>query len=1337
MLVLISIMILLPAILTIFSSQYVSATNSTNNGNASLSVFDDADSYERYTYCSEYCVQKNKYESDWNTYFFANFTNQTSGAVISNGNCSIRFNETGSYGAWQNMTYNGTSYFYGYNRSFTRDGNFTWQVNCNATSYGELNASDNFFITNTVPYIKGKSPEGKLATWNIYEDTAYTYNFSINVSEDDANDLTILAYNYTTANTTLTNFTLNSSASTLTANITHNNYTGSKQIVWSVKDDGSISDEATLPVNITAVNDAPQFVRIPNNVTEGQILNFTISATDEEDNVPFYFNFTVISCNKTYAPDDGCNVFNLTAINSTSTSFTFNISINNSIATNDEVGNYTINFSVRDSGNTSQPYNTSTTQTVNFTVINTNDLPYFIYACNNEINATEDSLFSCYINATDVDESYNLTFFSNYSWLKFNNSQSSITVNVSDNSAQALINFTPIDAQVGNWTINITVRDSGEGTPSDMKSNYTSKYLFVNNTPDTLSLSAIQNQIAYPNIQFILYVNATDDDLLIPTQGRQIYNESLNFSDNSSLFNITKYSESYSGASNISIALIQFTPTNDDVGNSTINISVKDNSNNADYEIFVLSVENNTAPQWLSNTPTNQSLTEDTLYYFNLSAWVTDADNDSIIFYSNNSFSEFPSFNLNQATGILNFTPNDSDVGLHYIKINASDGPTKGNSSKIFAFNVSNVYDNPSINQTQNMTTTEENVTVIYLYAYDDDLFVQDKGVYNETLTFAKNITNLTGVYRDLFNVSVVSTNGNLTTALINFTPVKADKGNYSINITITDIQGLSDYMVFNLIILELNHTPQFTVSNQTAGVNNTFMLYVNATDADNDSIVFSDNATFFNITKINETHDNNITLATALINFTPNDSYIGLYYVKINASDGVNINSSNVMFSIYDPPVIYSLVCLPLSPSENDTTTCFGNASQTIDENLTYYWIVDDAIRANDSGSDMQTWDYDTNFTDEGLRNLTLNVSNGFFTTSDSISMNVTHANAPPEFSGQIPALTVTGTSTNLELLDYFSDVDHDDLDYNQTINFSWVHYNLSLTELATPTITTTLSNYTATFSSSASAIEYLKFTAIDSDNISYNISSNYFIVNITSAPPTVTRGGGGTKPLDISLEIIVPDPFSMDALGITTVPITFYNNGVAALNGIKIGLATTRNDVKLELSEYEISSLAIGQKKELELTIIANAFSVRDIEPMEIIITGNVSSPVLTESATLLVNLLEHDRELRIKAEQKSLFLQELMERNKECSELNEVLKEANEEFNQANYSNALNMSESAIQVCKSILESKGKNIFIPKRLEDYKWLIILIIIIAAVVIFILSLLSYYYQKRKAYNK
>jgi len=109
--------------------------------NSNLTIWDDTDLTTKYV--------------DEQIYFYANYTNATSGESINNTNvyCNITFNISGTWTPWETMLFNTTSLLYQYNRSFTEAGTFNWNVSCNgsALGYDPLNATDTVVVSSAVP----------------------------------------------------------------------------------------------------------------------------------------------------------------------------------------------------------------------------------------------------------------------------------------------------------------------------------------------------------------------------------------------------------------------------------------------------------------------------------------------------------------------------------------------------------------------------------------------------------------------------------------------------------------------------------------------------------------------------------------------------------------------------------------------------------------------------------------------------------------------------------------------------------------------------------------------------------------------------------------------------------------------------------------------------------------------------------------------------------------------------------------------------------------------------------------------------------------------------------
>jgi len=277
---------------------------------------------------------------------------------------------------------------------------------------------------------------------------------------------------------------------------------------------------------------------------------------------------------------------------------------------------------------------------------------------------------------------------------------------------------------------------------------------------------------------------------------------------------------------------------------------------------------------------------------------------------------------------------------------------------------------------------------------------------------------------------------------------------------------------------------------------------------------------------------------------------------------------------------------------------------------------------------------------------------------------------------------------------------------------------------------------NYTLTIGSSRNVYEYLRITALDQDNSSFNVTSNYFLINLTISSSVVvqtTSGGGSSGDKVASMEIIVPDPFTMFAIGQVSIPIKIRNTGKLTLTNIGVSSSTKRENIGLNLSESSFGSLQINETKEITLKITANVTDVRDKETFDITVSAGSLSPMVNASAKIIVTLMEVDQALRKKSQDINSLLREYINNNPECLELKEILNRAEAEFTKGEYNSSIILAERAIQACKGVVENAGagrRNILIG-GMNNF---IVISIIVLLGLILIAAAFSVYYSKRRS---
>jgi hypothetical protein len=262
--------------------------------------------------------------------------------------------------------------------------------------------------------------------------------------------------------------------------------------------------------------------------------------------------------------------------------------------------------------------------------------------------AYQDKHYEHEFSATDVDVNDTLTFSTNSSYLTMD-------------AETGVASFTPVNSQVGTHLFNVTVTDIAGA--SDTR-NFTLK---VENSNDPPSLEPVPDQTAIEDEPFFLQLNATDPDLDVGL-------DELVFEDNTPLFAISRN------------GTISFTPSNKDVGERHIKVSVHDIGGLKAWANFTLTVLNTNDPPRIEPAK-NVTVDEDAEALFRVVA--SDEDSGDVLAFSVNT----TMVKIN-STGWVKFTPAQKDVGVHPVTVTVTD--TSGASASVrFNITVANVNDAP------------------------------------------------------------------------------------------------------------------------------------------------------------------------------------------------------------------------------------------------------------------------------------------------------------------------------------------------------------------------------------------------------------------------------------------------------------------------------------------------------------------------------------------------------------------------------------------------------------------------------------------------------------------
>ena len=582
---------------------------------------------------------------------------------------------------------------------------------------------------------------------------------------------------------------------------------------------------------------------------------------------------------------------------------------------------------------------------------------------------------------------------SNYPWININATSGIMSINSTHNN------------QTGRFNITVEIRNL-------QNTSYQGSlfYFIVNATNDAPNFTNIQSQYNLSQDEnFLNYLNATDEEGHYPL----VFN--ITFLNNCTHAAWTGRSEGENctifdaiNFTNTS-AIMNFTPGLNDVGTYWANVTVMDFGNSSDYG----------CPHEYC-TPETYNLNQTTFYSsvvrFNIESVlnVNISDCQNKIFQENvsgncqiniTSTGQTDLLNISSSAALrsytggflnaswfisntsvnaenfsksinINFTPQKTEIGNWTINFTVQDLTSGSDKSQLIYVYVNKsvaLDDVPDLESISDVSTSIDLPTTISLSVLDEDLRIPHKdsayGGYNETISFDLAILNasdlsqhfnITGFDVDIISMPVLSSGvpTNQTTARIQFTPNQSESGNYTINLTVTDVNGGSDTENFNLFILS-NVFPQWNESLQTIysiveGGSFYYNLSANVTDSDGDVLTFSNwSSTSFPAFSLNAT--------TGEINITEaNDADVGQHIINITVSDGYLTNTTVFNFTVNNTNE---------APFMQSPLTVSGISRNGSSNNMN---VSEDTI----STITLSIWDNDFNILQKGYYNESLTIN-------------------------------------------------------------------------------------------------------------------------------------------------------------------------------------------------------------------------------------------------------------------------------------------------------------------------------------------------------------------------
>jgi hypothetical protein len=529
---------------------------------------------------------------------------------------------------------------------------------------------------------------------------------------------------------------------------------------------------------------------------------------------------------------------------------------------NSHVGWFWVNVSVAD-GNGGLDF-----RQYDVTVFNVNDDPQ-ITTSNIEF-ASEDILYSVDYDAIDIDptkDTLTWNMQTNASWLNFNSTTGELW-------------GTPLNGDIGIYWVNVSVSDGIGGMT------WTDFNITVSEENDPPDIITPNNEFAVEDSYYEVDYNFTDlDDPIV----------SWELSTNALWLSINPVT-----------GLLYGTPDNTEVGSYWVNVRVEDNRGGSDFTNFTLTV-NNTPP---SITNIQDEFVDEDQYHQD--DFDCDDDGQGSITYSLSTNATWLSFD--PFTGILNGTPENTEVGWYWINITVYDG-NGGSDFRNYTFFVNN--SQPTINTTP------------LLNAYEDSQYVMD---FNSIDDGKGNIVYSLGSDAPWLSIDPA-------TGIITGIPENDDVGSYWVNVTVMD-GNLGAYSTnYTLTVLNTNDPPEIAHGYLEFVDEDSFYFFdFEYSDIDGDIVTWTieSNGTWLHI-------DQN----TGGLSGIPRNSDVGSFYVNVIVDDG-NGGLDNYNFTVFvnntnDPPSIPQML-LPSDDSTVNTTTPTFSWNPSIDadygDSVAYYII-------------------------------------------------------------------------------------------------------------------------------------------------------------------------------------------------------------------------------------------------------------------------------------------------------------------------------------------------------------------------------------------------------------
>src|SRR5690606_10449273 len=418
--------------------------------------------------------------------------------------------------------------------------------------------------------------------------------------------------------------------------------------------------------------------------------------------------------------------------------------------------------------------------------------------------------------------------------------------------------------------------------------------------------------------------------------------------------------------------------------NENVTVEVSDGTDTATQSFSIAVTPVNNAPTITSTAPL--SAVEGALYQYTVA--VSDSDDANNGADLSLALTTAPAGMTISPTGVISWTP-PNGVTSADVTVQVSDGGENGASAatQSWTITVGDVNDAPVITSAAPTSATEGQPYSYQVVVNDPD--------------DANNGTDLT------FSLTTAPAGMSITpTGAISWTPGENGAAAWTADVTVQVADGGENGVApatqsFTINVTPVNNAPEISegdsvnVSMSEDGTPTAFALTLNATDADSATLTWSVASAATNGTAVATGTGN-----SKAIQYTPNADYVGSDSFVVRVSDGTLSDDITVNVTINDENDAPVITSTPTTSATEDVLYQYSATSTDVDGPSATWSLTQAPAGMTVSSAGLVQWTPGENGTAPWTADVTLQVSDGTLSDSQSFTINVTPVNDAPTIS-------------------------------------------------------------------------------------------------------------------------------------------------------------------------------------------------------------------------------------------------------------------------------------------------------------------------------------------------